>query len=70
MEKRIERLESIVALQDNTIEKLSDQIYEQQKQLSDFKGQLERLAGKLRDMDSALDHGGGGHDVPPPHYGR
>ncbi|ADU61360.1 MAG: SlyX family protein [Pseudodesulfovibrio sp.] len=67
METRVERLESLVALQDQTIEKLSDMVYEQQRQLSDLTKQVERLAGKLRDMGDVLDQSGG-HDAPPPHY--
>lgn len=67
METRIERLESLVALQDQTIEKLSDMVYEQQRQLSDLARQMERMAGKLREMDDVLDQSGG-HDAPPPHY--
>lgn len=67
METRIERLESLVALQDQTIEKLSDMVYEQQRQLSDLAKQMERMAGKLREMDDVLDQAGG-HDAPPPHY--
>jgi SlyX protein len=67
METRVERLESLVALQDQTIEKLSDMVYEQQRQLSDLAKQVERLAGKLREMDDFLDQSGG-HDAPPPHY--
>ncbi|WP_285907454.1 SlyX family protein [Pseudodesulfovibrio pelocollis] len=67
MEARIERLESLVALQDQTIEKLSDEIYEQQRQLADLARQVERLAGKLREMDDVLGQAGG-TDAPPPHY--
>lgn len=67
MEARIERLESLVALQDQTIEKLSDEMYEQQRQLADLARQVERLAGKLREMDDVLGQTGGA-DAPPPHY--
>ena len=68
MEERIERLESLISLQDRTIETLSDAVFDQQKQITDLKKLVERLAGKLRDMDAALDQGGG-QDAPPPHYG-
>lgn len=68
MEERIERLENLVSLQDRTIEKLSDTIYEQQKQIADLEQLMARLAGKLREIDVSLDQGGG-QDAPPPHYG-
>lgn len=67
MEDRIERLENLVSLQDRTIEKLSDAIFEQQQQLTNLEKLVERLAGKLREIDDSLDQGGG-LDVPPPHY--
>ncbi|WP_319469367.1 SlyX family protein [uncultured Pseudodesulfovibrio sp.] len=69
MEERIERLENIVSLQDRTMEKLSDTIFEQQQQITMLEKAMERLAGKLREMDAALDQGAG-NDAPPPHYGR
>ena len=67
MEDRIERLENLVTLQDSTIEKLSDTIFEQQKQIDDLHKLVGRLAGKLRDIDAAMDQGAP-QDVPPPHY--
>ena len=67
MEKRIERLESLVALQDRTMEKLNDQIFDQQKQLIDLNRVVERLAKKIRDLDEGMDQPGP-QDVPPPHY--
>lgn len=68
MEDRIERLENLVTLQDRTIEKLSDAIFEQQQQIDDLQRLMERMAGKLRELDDAMDQGGG-QDAPPPHYG-
>lgn len=67
MEERVERLESLVTLQDRTIEKLSDTLFEQQQQITNLEGLVERMAGKLREIDDSLDQGGG-LDVPPPHY--
>lgn len=68
MEDRIERLENLVALQDRTIEKLSDSIFEQQQQIDGLQKVIERLAGKLREMDANMDQGIG-PEAPPPHYG-
>ena len=67
MEKRVERLESLVALQDRTIENLSDRLFEQQQQIRGLEKIVERLAGKVREMDADMEQSGG-LDVPPPHY--
>ncbi|AMK10351.1 MAG: SlyX family protein [Pseudodesulfovibrio sp.] len=67
MEKRLERLESLIALQDRTIEKLSDQLYEQQKRIDGLERLAERMAGKLRTLGEQVD-ASGPLDVPPPHY--
>jgi SlyX protein len=67
MEERIERLESLVALQDRTMEKLSDQIFDQEKQIEDLRRLVERLAKKVRSLDEEMENSGP-VDVPPPHY--
>jgi SlyX protein len=67
MDDRIERLESMVALQDRTMEKLSDQIFDQQKQIEDLRRLVERLAKKVRALDEEIESSGPA-DVPPPHY--
>ncbi|MDD3311308.1 SlyX family protein [Pseudodesulfovibrio sp.] len=69
VEERVERLESLVTLQDRTIERLSDAIFEQQQQLQDMEKKLERMAGKVREMDELVGQNSG-PDAPPPHYGR
>lgn len=68
MEDRVERLENLVALQDRTIEKLNDAIFEQQQQITDLHKLVGRLAGRVRDLDDALDQAGGHENTPPPHY--
>lgn len=67
MEDRIERLENLVTLQDRTIEKLNDALFDQQRQIQDLEKLTKRLAGKLKVLENALDESGG-LDVPPPHY--
>ncbi len=67
MEKRIERLENLVSLQERSIEKLNDVIFEQQQQMDGLYKLVERLAGKVRDLDDAMEQGGP-LDIPPPHY--
>ncbi len=69
MEERMERMESLVSLQDRTIEKLNDSLFDQQQQIIDLEKKLERMAGKIREMDDMLEQGPG-QDAPPPHYGR
>jgi len=69
MEARMERLESLLSLQDRTIEKLGDALFEQQQQLLEMEKKLDRLAGKVREMDTMMDQGPS-QDAPPPHYGR
>lgn len=68
MEKRIERLENLVSLQDRTIEELSDTIYKQQREIDDLRKLVERLAGKVRELGDQMDQDGPA-DLPPPHYG-
>ena len=68
MEDRIERLENLVSLQDRAIEKLSDTLFEQEKELTDLRKLLERLAGKMRDLDDAVSQSTGHENIPPPHY--
>ena len=68
-EARLERLESLFSLQERTIEKLGDALFEQQQQVLDLEKKLERLAGKVREMDSVMDQAPA-QDAPPPHYGR
>lgn len=67
MEERIERLENIVALQERTMEKLSDTIFDQQKQIDLLERKVEALIAKVKEVDAAMDSDGP-HDVPPPHY--
>lgn len=69
MEERMERMESLVSLQDRTIEKLNDSLFDQQQQIIDLEKKLERMAGKIREMDDMLEQGPS-QDAPPPHYGR
>lgn len=67
MEKRLERLEDIVTLQDRTIEKLNDRLFEQQQQIRDLEKLVGRLAGKVRELGEDMEQSGP-LDVPPPHY--
>lgn len=50
------------------MEKLNDSLADQQQEILDLRKSLERMAGKIREMDDLLDQGGP-QDAPPPHYG-
>lgn len=68
MEDRIIRLEETVALQDKTIEDLSDVLAAQQKQLDAMERMLQSMATKLHamyDPSSGID---APPDDAPPHY--
>jgi SlyX protein len=49
------------------MEKLSDQIFDQEKQIEDLRRLVERLAKKVRSLDEEMENSGP-VDVPPPHY--
>lgn len=67
MEDRIERLESIVSLQERTIEQLDDVVTDQQRQIDELERKLMLLGQRLRDMQT--DDDPEGPEPPPPHYG-
>ncbi len=70
MENRIERLEAELAMQDHTIEKLHDAIYDQQKKLDSLETQVQTLLSVVKEMKESLSSGDMPRDEPPPHYGR
>ena len=63
---RIEKLETIVAFQDQTIEDLNTALAEHYKQIELLKRELHNLGAALRDMEAhpAL----AVREPPPPHY--
>lgn len=63
---RIEKLETTVAFQDQTIEDLSVALAEHYKQIEALKRELNNLGSALRDVEAhpALV----GKEPPPPHY--
>ena len=65
--QRIDDLEAKLAHQDQTILELSDEIYEQQKQITRLEAQGRELVARLESLaggDGATDAG----DEKPPHY--
>lgn len=63
---RIEKLETTVAFQDQTIEELSAALTEHYKQIEALKRELHNLGAALRDVEAhpAL----AVKEPPPPHY--
>lgn len=67
MEDRIERLESIVTLQERTIEQLDEVVLQQQRQIDELERKLLLLGARVKDMQH--DDEPEGPEPPPPHYG-
>jgi SlyX protein len=63
---RIEKLETIIAFQDQAIEELSTALTEHYKQIEALKRELHNLGAALRDVEAhpAL----AVKEPPPPHY--
>jgi len=63
---RIERLETTIAFQDQTIEELTSALTEHYKQIEALKRELHNLGAALRDVEAhpAL----AVREPPPPHY--
>ncbi|MCP4324430.1 MAG: SlyX family protein [Psychromonas sp.] len=66
-ESRIEQLEMKVAFQDDNIETLNDEIFDQQRKLQLLTEQVAHLVTKLKEAEP--DSGGIDQvDMRPPHY--
>lgn len=61
------KLQTVMAEQVQTIEDLSQELYQQQKDIASIKADIARLKS---DLESAKDTGGRYHNEPvkPPHY--
>ncbi len=68
MEDRIERLENLAALQDDTIKEMNSVIYAQQKQIDLLEKKVGSLSAKLRQLVDIVGKDDIAND-PPPHYG-
>lgn len=65
MDKRINQLESLAALQDDTIAALNAEIFRQQQDIAKLSTRLERLEGKLAELAEPNPIAG---SERPPHY--
>ncbi|MFA7166908.1 MAG: SlyX family protein [Desulfoplanes sp.] len=66
MDEDLIQIQTQLAFQDRTIEKLNEVVTAQQRQLDEIEKQMKFLAGKLRDV--ALSDQGESPEPPPPHY--
>ena len=66
-EARITELQSRLAEQDHAITELSNEVYQQQLQISKLETQLRHLADRLQSM-TPPDSGSNTADEVPPHY--
>lgn len=64
-DERLNDVETRVAFQDETIQKLDDALADQQKQIMDLRRMVDMLAGRLADLESGRDEK---PEPPPPHY--
>ena len=65
MEERINQLESLLALQDNTIQQLNNEVFRQQQDISRLLRRMERLETRLEEMAPSRDIAG---QERPPHW--
>ncbi|WP_028972966.1 SlyX family protein [Spirochaeta cellobiosiphila] len=67
LEDRVDKLEVTLSYQEQVIEELSKQIYEQQKLLSQQALMIEKMKKKLKDLEDLADDSKPA-DQRPPHY--
>lgn len=67
-EERLIDLEIRIARQDDLVETLNTQVYQQQKKLDELEQLCMALAGRLREFAINANQRGGVADERPPHY--
>ena len=66
-EQRLMDLETRIAHQDQSIHELSEEIFQQQKQIALLEDRCRRLLERLESIAAAETAGGPGDEIPP-HY--
>lgn len=67
-ENAIRELEVKVAFLEDSLQKLSDEFFTQQREMEQLKTKYATLVNKFRDLQGAGDDGVESHDERPPHY--
>ncbi len=65
MEERINQLESLTALQDNTLAQLNNEVFRQQQDIARLRQRIEALEKKLEQIDQPDEIAG---NERPPHW--
>ena len=68
MEDEIIKLQEIIAHQGEDIEKMSVELYTQQKEISILKGELKKVEAKIKNILSDSGIRRSDEETPPPHY--
>ncbi|MCP1649379.1 SlyX family protein [Pseudomonas sp. GD04087] len=66
LDNRVTDLESRLAFQDDTLQTLSDVVYEQERVIERLRLQMQALLKRLEDLQGQV--GIAEDDAPPPHY--
>ena len=66
LDNRVTDLESRLAFQDDTLQTLSDVVYEQESVIERLRLQMQALLKRLEDLQGQV--GIAEDDAPPPHY--
>ncbi|MFR0688651.1 SlyX family protein [Enterobacterales bacterium AE_CKDN230030158-1A_HGKHYDSX7] len=66
LENRMADLESRLAFQDDTLQTLSDVVYEQERVIERLRLQMQALLKRLEDLQGQV--GISEDEAPPPHY--
>jgi SlyX protein len=67
MNDQLAELETRIAFQENTIQKLDDVITQQQKQIDLLQGEIQLLKSQMENMAASLVVSES-EETPPPHY--
>ena len=65
MQERIIKLETLAAMQDETIEKLNGELFRQQQDVAGLQRRIDALEEKIADLDQSGEIAG---NERPPHY--
>lgn len=65
---RLDALESRNVFQDDVIEQLSEELAIHQEKIAELKGQLQLVATRLKEANSAMPESGQEIEPPPPHF--